>query len=140
MAILSSTARAPVSCFSCLPFAPIESYTCRRLEPRRCLTEKVRYRASPNINAEADWTDSLQELNTAAIVHREEGVAAVQDFGPGRIRDHSAPRRDHTASALNKYRRGIRDVRGETTCSDGQEWANTLVVKLPFTEVVGEVR
>src|SRR4030095_16881004 len=128
------------TCFSYLPFAPTEGYTCRRLAPRGCVGKECRYRASTNINTEAHRTHKVQELNTAAVIHGEEGVAAVHSFGGNRIRHHSARCVDHTASALNEYRWGIRDVRGETTGSDGQIWDSTFVVKGPFTEVVREVR
>ncbi len=54
-------------------------------------------------------------------------------------------KRERLGGLLNYYYREAGDssfwiLRGETARSDGQEWANTLVVKLPFTEVVGEVR
>src|SRR5262244_2000886 len=97
--------------------------------------EEVRYCASTNVNAEAHWTRKVQELNTATVVNSKEGVAAVHDFGRGRIRYHSAGRVDHIATALNEYRRGIRDVRGETTGSDGQVGGSTRVVNRLFTEV-----
>src|SRR5262245_32665257 len=122
-----------------LPFAPSERYTCRRLDPRRCVTEEIRYRPSTNINTEAHQANNMQDLDTAAIVHREESGAAVHDFGGSGIRHDCARRVDHIASTLNEYERGIWNVGGETTGSGRKVWANMLADKVPFTEVVREV-
>ena len=52
--------------------------------------EEVRQRASTNVHAEAHRTGEVQEFNTAAIVHREESIATLQDFGAAGIRHDCA--------------------------------------------------
>src|SRR5262249_29470574 len=81
----------------------------------------------------------MLELDTAAIVHREESGTTVHDFGGSGIRHHCARRVDHLASTLNEYKWGIWNVGGETTGSGHKVWGNMLAGKVPFTEVVREV-
>jgi hypothetical protein len=63
-----------------LSLAPAEGDACRRFEPCCGFAEEVRQRASANVHSEAQRSGEVQELNTAAIIDRKEGVATLHDF------------------------------------------------------------
>jgi hypothetical protein len=57
-----------------------------------------------NVHAEAQRTREVQEFNTAAIVHREESIATLQDFGAAGIRHDCAAGSDDVTATLNEGR------------------------------------